>query len=122
MKQDSVTLEPENFLPADISSTWKTMEAVYDFRKVKAIGVSNFSMKKLGDLLTIARIPPTVNQVECYASMQQSKLHEFCKANSVYLSDYSPFGSLGTTWLKGEILKDLVIPTVAEKLGRLLHK
>ncbi|GMH24410.1 hypothetical protein Nepgr_026253 [Nepenthes gracilis] len=93
MKQDYVTFEPENFLPTDIPSTWKTMEAVYDFGKAKEIGVSNFSMKKPGHLLTIARIPPAVHLVECYPSWQQSKLHEFCKANGVHFSVYSPFGS-----------------------------
>ncbi|GMH23064.1 hypothetical protein Nepgr_024907 [Nepenthes gracilis] len=118
MKKDSVTFEPENFLPADIPSTWKAMEAVCDSGKAKAIGVSNFSMKKLGDLLAIAHIPPAVNQVECHPSWQQSKLHEFCKANGVHFSGYSPFGSPGTTWLKGEVLKNPVIATIAEKLGK----
>ncbi|GMH25986.1 hypothetical protein Nepgr_027829 [Nepenthes gracilis] len=68
MKQDSVTLEPEYFLPADIPITWKTMEAVYNSGKAKATGVSNFSMKKLEDLFTAARIPPAVTQVECHPS------------------------------------------------------
>ena len=41
------------------------MEALYDSGKVRAIGVSNLSTKKLGDLLEIARVPPAVDQVEC---------------------------------------------------------
>ncbi|GMH30867.1 hypothetical protein Nepgr_032710 [Nepenthes gracilis] len=58
-------------------------------------------MKKLGDLLVIACIPLAINQVECHPSWQQSKLHEFCKANGVHFSSYSPFSSPGTTWLMG---------------------
>jgi alcohol dehydrogenase (NADP+) len=70
----------------DIPSTWKAMEAFYDSGKARAIGVSNFSSKKLGDLLEIARVPPAVNQVECHPSWQQPKLHAFCKSKGVHLS------------------------------------
>ncbi|GMH23202.1 hypothetical protein Nepgr_025045 [Nepenthes gracilis] len=45
--------------------------------KAKVIGVSNFSMRKLGDLLAIAGIPLAINQVKCHPFWQQSKLHEF---------------------------------------------
>lgn len=54
--------------------------------KGRAIGVSNFSTKKLGDLLEVARIPPAVNQVECHPSWQQSKLRALCKSKGVHLS------------------------------------
>lgn len=62
------------------------MEALYDSGKARAIGVSNFSLKKLGDLLEIARIPPAVNQVECHPAWQQTKLQAFCKSKGVHLS------------------------------------
>ncbi|KAJ0087999.1 hypothetical protein Patl1_31797 [Pistacia atlantica] len=89
----------------NIPATWKAMEALYDAGKARAIGVSNFSSKKLGDLLEVAWVPPAVNQVECHPSWQQHKLHEFCKSKGVHLSGYSPLGSPGTTWLKSEVLK-----------------
>ncbi|KAL1545542.1 NADPH-dependent aldo-keto reductase, chloroplastic [Salvia divinorum] len=97
MAKGSVGYEPENLRPSDIPSTWKAMEALYDSGKARAIGVSNFSTKKLGDLLSVARIPPAVNQVECHPSWQQPKLHEFCKSKGVHLSGYSPLGSPGLT-------------------------
>ncbi|GAB4833863.1 NADPH-dependent aldo-keto reductase, chloroplastic [Ancistrocladus abbreviatus] len=118
MKRGAARFKPENLLPADIPSTWKAMEALYDSGKARAIGVSNLSTKKLGDLLAIARVPPAVNQVECHPSWQQTKLREFCKANGVHLSGYSPLGSPGTTWLKSEVLKNPVLVSVAEKLGK----
>lgn len=86
MKKDSVGFGPENLIPTDIPGTWKAMEALYDSGKARAIGVSNFSVKKLGDLLGVARVPPAVNQVECHPSWQQPKLREFCKSNGVHLS------------------------------------
>lgn len=86
MKKGGVGIGPENFVTADIPSTWKAMEALYDSGKARAIGVSNFSVKKLGELLDIARVPPAVNQVECHPSWQQAKLREFCKSKGVHLS------------------------------------
>lgn len=86
MKKGSVGFKPENLLQPDIPSTWKAMEALYDSGKAQAIGVSNFSTKKLGDLLEVARVSPAVNQVECHPSWRQAKLREFCKAKGVHLS------------------------------------
>ncbi|KAI5682573.1 hypothetical protein M9H77_03801 [Catharanthus roseus] len=118
MKKGSVGFKPENLAPVDIPSTWRAMEALHDSGKARAIGVSNFSTKKLGDLLDVARIPPAVNQVECHPSWQQTKLREFCKSKGVHLSGYSPLGSPGTLWLKSEVLKHPVLLMVAEKLGK----
>lgn len=86
LKKGSVGLKPENLAPVDIPNTWKAMEKLYDSGKAKAIGVSNFSTKKLGDLLDVARVPPAVNQVECHPSWKQTKLRDFCKSKGVHLS------------------------------------
>lgn len=118
MKKGSVGFKPENLTQPDIPSTWKAMEALYDSGKARAIGVSNFSSKKLGDLLEIARVPPAVNQVECHPSWQQPKLHELCKSKGVHFSAYSPLGSPGTGSIKTEVLKNPILLTVAEKLGK----
>jgi diketogulonate reductase-like aldo/keto reductase len=77
---------PENFVPPDIPATWGAMEKLYDTGKARAIGVSNFSTKKLGDLLAIARVCPAVNQVECHPGWQQTKLHSFCQSAGIHLS------------------------------------
>jgi predicted oxidoreductase len=62
------------------------MEKLHDAGKARAIGVSNFASKKLGDLLALARIPPAVDQVECHPGWQQTKLHSFCQSKGVHLS------------------------------------
>ena len=86
MKKGSVGFRHENLTQPDIPGTWRVMEALYDSGKARAIGVSNFSTKKLGDLLEIARVPPAVNQVECHPSWDQRKLRAFCKSREVHLS------------------------------------
>ncbi|XP_051131960.1 NADPH-dependent aldo-keto reductase, chloroplastic-like [Andrographis paniculata] len=118
MKKGSVSFDPHNFLPTDLSATWKAMEPLYDSGKARAIGVSNFTVKKLGDLLETARVVPAVNQVELHPVWQQPKLREFCNAKGIHLSGYSPFGSRGTTWIKYDVLEHPVLVSTAEKLGK----
>ncbi|XP_051131958.1 NADPH-dependent aldo-keto reductase, chloroplastic-like isoform X2 [Andrographis paniculata] len=118
LKKGSVGVRPENLTKVDIPSTWKAMEALYDVGKARAIGVSNFSCKKLIDLLDVARIPPAVNQVECHPSWQQPQLHSLCKSRGVHLSGHRPLGSPGKAGLKTEVLKHPVLISIAEKLGK----
>ncbi|XP_020267243.1 aldo-keto reductase family 4 member C9-like [Asparagus officinalis] len=111
-------LKPENILPLNLPGTWGAMEKLHDSGKARAIGISNFSSKKLEDLLAIARVPPAVNQVECHPGWQQSKLQAVCNAKGVHLTAYSPLGSPGTTWMKGNVLTNSVVSMIAEKLGK----
>jgi diketogulonate reductase-like aldo/keto reductase len=86
MKRGTGEFKAENLDNPNIPSTWKALEALYDSGKAKAIGVSNFSSKKLQDLLDIARVPPAVNQVELHPGWQQEKLHAFCASKGIHLS------------------------------------
>ncbi|KAK1271668.1 Aldo-keto reductase family 4 member C9 [Acorus gramineus] len=114
------SMEPENFLQPDIPATWRAMEKLYDSGKARAIGVCNFSSKKLGDLLAVARVPPAVNQVECHPIWRQEKLHEFCKSKGVHLSAFSPLGApaSNSTRNKCKVLESPILIMVAEKLGK----
>ncbi|CAD6235948.1 unnamed protein product [Miscanthus lutarioriparius] len=118
LKKGTDWSSPDNFLPPDIPATWGAMEKLYDSGKARAIGVSNFSTKKLGDLLAVARVRPAVNQVECHPVWQQTKLHSFCQSTGIHLSAYSPLGSPGTAWMKSNVLNELVVTSIAEKLGK----
>lgn len=108
---------PENVIPADIPATWAAMEGLYDSGKARAIGVSNFSCKKLEDLLAIARVPPAANQVECHPVWQQAKLRDLCASKGIHFSAYSPLGSPGT-FKAFNVLEHPVVVSTAEKLGK----
>ncbi|BAF17645.2 hypothetical protein OsI_20197 [Oryza sativa Indica Group] len=110
----------QNVLPTDIPATWAAMEKLHDSGKARAIGVSNFSSKKLEDLLAVARVPPAVDQVECHPVWQQTKLRKFCTSKGIHLSAYSPLGSPGTASVKavGNVLAHPVVVSTAEKLGK----
>ncbi|XP_020243896.1 aldo-keto reductase family 4 member C9-like [Asparagus officinalis] len=112
------TLSGENVIPSDIPSTWAAMEKLYDSGKAKAIGVCNFSCKKLVDLLAVARVPPAVNQVECHPCWQQKQLRSLCMSKGIHLSGYSPLGSPGTKWMNSNVLSQPIITEAAEKLGK----
>jgi len=63
----------EDFLPLDIKSMWRGLEQCVELGLTKSIGVSNFSCKKIEELLRYANIPPVVNQVELNPLWQQKK-------------------------------------------------
>ncbi|XP_010037792.2 NADPH-dependent aldo-keto reductase, chloroplastic [Eucalyptus grandis] len=108
---------PEDMVPLCLPETWTAMEGLYASGQARAIGVSNFSTKKLQDLLKYAKVPPAVNQVECHPVWQQVALHNLCKSTGVHLSAYSPLGSPGS-WVKGEILKEPVLVEIATELNK----
>ncbi|KAJ3703344.1 hypothetical protein LUZ61_007049 [Rhynchospora tenuis] len=116
-KPGSRGFEAEVMLPLCLQETWNAMEGLYASGQARAIGVSNFSTKKLQNLLSIAKVPPAVNQVECHPVWQQPSLHHFCKSTGVHLSAYSPLGSPGS-WVKGEVLKEPILIEIAEKLHK----
>ncbi|KAF3449075.1 hypothetical protein FNV43_RR09799 [Rhamnella rubrinervis] len=116
-KPGSQGFAPEVTVPLCLPETWNAMEGLFASGQARAIGVSNFSTKKLQDLLSYAKVPPAVNQVECHPVWQQPSLHNLCKSTGVHLSAYSPLGSPGS-WIKGEILKEPIIVEIAEKLNK----
>ena len=98
-----------------VHETWAAMEELMDEGLVKSIGVSNFPVSLLHELMTRSRIPPAVNQVEAHPYLQQTKLLQYCNARGVHFQAYSPLGSPG---YKGEdeprILDDPVLQKVAQ--------
>ena len=65
IKPDAVLFPPNpaDVVPMDIKGVWTAMEECQTLGLTKSIGVSNFSCKKLADILAFAKIPPAVNQV-----------------------------------------------------------
>ncbi len=86
----------EDFIPLEevpIEETWLELEKCTNDGLVKYLGVSNFSIKKIKDLLTHCQIRPTCNQVESHPFFQQKDLLSFCKSEGIVLTAYSPLGS-----------------------------
>ena len=73
-----------------LHKTWAKLEEAYDNKLIKSIGVSNFNLQLLLDLLSYARIKPTINQVEFHPYLQQKGLLDFCNLNEVEIMAYNP--------------------------------
>ncbi|XP_050545999.1 1,5-anhydro-D-fructose reductase-like [Daktulosphaira vitifoliae] len=103
-------------LGSDISytDTWKAMEQCVTKGLVKSIGLSNFNIKQIKDILEIASIKPVVNQVESHPYLIQRKLKEFCDSHCIYLIAYGPLGSPHRSWAASDEHVVLNEPVVAE--------
>ena len=78
-----------------IHDTWKGMEELVHQGKVKYIGVSNFPISLLHELMSKATIPPIVNQIECHPYLQQIPMIKYCTKRSIHVQAYSPLGTPG---------------------------
>jgi len=121
----SVTTVNDNWVPLrkqgwGLQDIWREMEKLYDSGKVRAIGVSNFSVIVLNDLLCYARIPPVVNQVERHPFLQQPKLVDFCKKEGLAITAYSPLGASGLfpDNPTANLLKNETITKIARQYGK----
>jgi alcohol dehydrogenase (NADP+) len=85
-----------DFLPlaeAPIHATWAGMEAAARAGLTRHLGVSNFSAKKLRELLPHCEIKPEVNQVELHPLLQQTELVAYCASQGIHVTAYAPLGS-----------------------------
>jgi diketogulonate reductase-like aldo/keto reductase len=80
----------ENIDPA---VTYKAMEKLLSTGKAKAIGVSNFNINKLQDLLSKTDVVPACNQIEAHPYLQQPELLKFCSDKNILVEAYSPLGN-----------------------------
>lgn len=73
--------------------SWIELESLYKQGKVGAIGVSNYAIKHLQELLTYCSVRPVVNQVEFHPHLVQTDLLRYCKEHQIVLQAYSPLGA-----------------------------
>lgn len=86
---------------------WRALETLYKEGRVKAIGVSNFQIHHLEDLLKDAEIKPMINQVEYHPMLTQKELHAYCKQQDIQLEAWSPL-------MQGQLLDNPVLQEIAD--------
>lgn len=91
--------------------TWRALEKVYAEGKVRAIGVSNFQVHHLKDLLSEAKVVPAVNQVEFHPYLTQKELLRYCREQAIQLEAWSPLG-------QGHLLEHETLKGIAAKYGK----
>lgn len=91
--------------------TWRAFEKLYKEGRVRAIGVSNFQIHHLEDLISSAEIKPMVNQVEYHPLLTQKDLHSYCKKQGIQLEAWSPLR-------QGTLLNDPILEDIAHKYNK----
>lgn len=82
----------ENYIEMNRVS-YKAMEDLYKQGKIRAIGVSNFLVHHLEELMEACEIIPMVNQIRLFPGLRQDEVIEYCKKYDIKIEAYSPFGT-----------------------------
>lgn len=98
-----------------VLETWAAMEKVLASGKAKSIGVSNFNVRRLGELLAGCTVVPAVNQIEAHPYLQQPELVEYCRSKGILVEAYSPMGNNETH--SPRAIDDPAIQQIAKNVG-----
>ena len=106
-----------------LAQTWGAMEELVGAGLVKHIGVCNFGVSLLRDLLSYATIRPAMLQVELHPFFAQDKLLRFCREEQIGVTGFSPFGAgsyvpLGMAKPEDSVLEHPAVRQIAAKQGR----
>ncbi|WP_411030153.1 aldo/keto reductase [Spongiimicrobium sp. 3-5] len=96
---------------AKYKETYRAMEHIYASGKAKAIGVCNFSIAQLEDLMEHSNVVPAINQVEMHPHLSQNELLHFANAHNIQLEAWRPI-------MMGEVLS---IPELVD-IGKVHQK
>jgi diketogulonate reductase-like aldo/keto reductase len=97
----------------DVYGSWRAMEELYREGKNRAIGVSNFQMDRLVDLIAHNEVVPAVNQVETNPFFQQIESAKLMKEINVQIESWAPFAEG-----KNNLFQNEVLVSLAEKHNR----
>ncbi len=77
---------------AENKLVWRALEEAYEAGKIKAIGVSNFAIDDVQNILDDCKVRPMINQVSTYIGNTPSALIDFCQENGIVMEAYCPNG------------------------------
>jgi len=75
------------------ASTWRAMETLYNEKRIRAIGISNFHPHHMDELMKTAEVVPMVNQIRLCPGDTQDDVVDYCRAKDILLQAYSPMGA-----------------------------
>ncbi|GEM01553.1 Aldo/keto reductase [Halolactibacillus halophilus] len=88
--------------------TWRAFEKLYQEKKIRAIGVSNFKEEHLETLIQGSEITPMVNQVEFHPHLTQEPLRHFCLDHNIQIEAWSPLK-------QGQLFDNDVLQVIADR-------
>lgn len=93
--------------PGKIEESWRILEAFYRKGVCRAIGVANFKIHHLEELMRNAEVKPMVDQFERHPLYQERELTEFCIGNGILPEAYTPFARMNARLFKDERLLNI---------------
>lgn len=97
----------------DYIGGWKALEKALEDGKVRAIGLSNFTIKQTAEILDIAKVTPAVNQIELHPYFGQKQLKEFLAQKGIAAEAWYPLGHGNK-----KLLNEEMILALSEKYGK----
>lgn len=98
-------------IPSKMRDAWRAMEAIQKSGRARAIGVCNFLPHHLEELLSLAEIPPAVDQVEFHPRLQQPELQAFCREHGIVQQAWAPL-------MRGGVFRIPELVEIAERHGK----
>merc|ERR1712142_955616 len=95
--------------------SWKILEENYKNRRLHSIGVSNFTLSHMKELIENCEIVPHVLQIELHPHYQQRELVGFCHTQGIHVQAYSSLGQEGVT---SPLFNSDVVKKVSSCLGK----
>lgn len=89
-------------------NVWQAMEKIYASGRVRAIGVSNFAVRDLENLLPHAKVKPMVNQIQYYVGFTEPKITSYSQEHGILIEAYSPLAT-------GRMLSNEKVLAIAKK-------
>ncbi len=93
------------------ADTWRALEKLYEDKRVRAIGVSNFEIHHLEELAGTANVAPMVNQVELHPLKSTKPLLDYCKAHHIQVEAWGPMA-------QGKLFDNAALKEIADAHGR----
>lgn len=90
---------------------WKAFEEIYKSGRAKSIGVSNFNVAELQQLMDNTEVVPAVNQIKFHIGDTKEDITQFCEDNGILIEAYSPLAT-------GRILDNKEIKAMADRYGK----
>ena len=94
---------------------WKAIVEMYNAKKVRSIGVSNFHEKDIKPLIEATNVKPMVNQIRFFIGNTQEPITKYCQENDILIQAYSPLAT-------GNIVNDETLKSIAIKYNTTIPK
>jgi diketogulonate reductase-like aldo/keto reductase len=92
-------------------SAWNNLEQIHEAGQARSIGVSNYTIRHLKQLLEKCTVKPAVNQVELHVYLQQPELLTYCEEQGIIVEAYSPLAH-------GQGIDNPVLIEIGKKFGK----